>query len=98
MDSPPTRYARNGSVHIAYQVLGEGKRDVIFVPSWLSQLEHLWEEPRAARMLRRLASFARLILFDRRGSGMSDGVGEPTPLEDQVDDARAVMDAAGSEA
>ena len=94
MQTPQTRYARNGDVSIAYQVVGSGP-DLVFVPSWVSQVEHLWAEPRCRRMLERLASFSRLILFDRRGSGMSDRV-DPGPLEEQVDDVRAVMRAAGS--
>jgi class 3 adenylate cyclase len=94
VDVPDTRYARNGDVSIAYQVLGSGP-DLVFVPSWVSQVEHLWAEPRLAQMLERLASFSRLILFDRRGSGLSDRI-EPGPLEVQVDDVRAVMRAAGS--
>jgi class 3 adenylate cyclase len=94
VETPQTRYARNGDVSIAYQVAGSGP-DLVFVPSWVSQVEHLWAEPRCRQMLERLASFSRLILFDRRGSGMSDRV-DPGPLEDQIDDVRAVMRAAGS--
>ena len=94
MDVPRTRYARNGRVSIAYQVCGSGP-DLVFVPSWVSQIEHLWAEPRLRRVLGRISSFARLIMFDRRGSGMSDRV-EPGPLEVQVDDVRAVMRAAGA--
>jgi class 3 adenylate cyclase len=93
--SPRTRYARNGEVSIAYQVVGEGPPDLIFVPSWVSQMEILWEQPRFAQMVERMASFARVILFDRRGSGLSDRV-EPGALETQIDDVRAVMRAAGS--
>jgi class 3 adenylate cyclase len=94
---PQTRYARSGDLHIAYQVLGDGPMDLIYVPTWISQVEHLWEEPGIARYFRRLASFARLILFDRRGSGLSDPIpGVPT-LEEQMDDVVAVMDAVGSE-
>jgi class 3 adenylate cyclase len=93
---PPTRYARNGEVSLAYQVTGDGPRDVLLVNSWLSQMEHLWTEPRLARMFARLTAFARLIVFDRRGSGMSDRV-PPAPLEEQMDDVLAVLDAAGSE-
>jgi class 3 adenylate cyclase len=93
---PETRYARSGEVHIAYQVIGEGPIDLIYVPTWISQVEHYWEEPRVARYFRRLATFSRVIMFDRRGSGLSD----PTPgapmLEQQMDDVVAVMDAAGS--
>ena len=95
MKIPPTRYARNGDVSIAFQVFGEGPRDLIFVPSWVSQIELVWEQPRFVRLIERLASFSRVILFDRRGSGLSDRV-EPGPLEAQVDDVRAVMRAAGS--
>jgi len=93
---PKTRYAKSGDVHIAYQVVGEGP-DLVFVPGWVSHLEHAWEEPGYARFLRRLASFTRLIMFDKRGTGMSDrDVGLPT-LEERMDDVRAVMDAVGSE-
>jgi pimeloyl-ACP methyl ester carboxylesterase/DNA-binding XRE family transcriptional regulator len=92
-----TRYARSGDVSIAYQVLGSGPIDLVFVMGWVSHLDYFWEEPRFARFLRRLASFARVILFDKRGTGLSDrGVGLPT-LEQRMDDVRAVLDAVGSE-
>ncbi len=94
---PETRYAKSGDIHIAYQTLGDGPRDLIYVPTWISQVEHLWEEPRVAYFFERLASFARLILFDRRGSGLSDPVGGAPTLEEQMDDVLAVMAAAGSE-
>src|ERR1700732_3349085 len=95
--SPETRYARSGELHIAYQVVGDGPIDLMWVPTWIWETEHMWEEPSVAKMLRRLASFARLIMFDRRGTGLSDPVvGAPT-LEEQMDDVVAVMDAAGSE-
>src|SRR5438270_13292063 len=95
--APETRYARSGDIHIAYQVVGDGPIDLVYVPSWISQVEHYWEEPSIARYFSRLASFSRLIMFDRRGSGLSDPVpGAPT-LEEQMDDVVAVMDAAGSE-
>jgi class 3 adenylate cyclase len=93
---PRTRYARNGSVHLAYQVFGDGPRDLVFILSWLAQVDHLWNEPDIATMLRRLGRIARVILFDRRGSGMSDRV-PPGPLEEQMDDVRAVLDAAGAD-
>jgi class 3 adenylate cyclase len=96
VEPPSTRYARNGSVHLAYQVVGEGPRDLLFVTSWLVSVEHLWAEPRIAAMLERLASFSRLILFDRRGSGMSDRL-PFAPLEEQIDDVRAVLATAGAE-
>src|SRR5947208_16942737 len=97
MDSPVTRYARHGDIHLAYQVAGDGPLDVLYVPTWLQQMESLWEEPSIAGFFERMTRFARLILFDRRGSGMSDPlVGAPT-LEEQMDDVLAVLDAASSE-
>ncbi len=99
MHPPETRYAKSGDVNIAYQVVGEGPLDLVYVPGWISNIELMWEEPDYARFLRRLASFSRLILFDKRGTGMSDRVPNdrlPT-LEERMDDVRAVMDAAGSE-
>ena len=94
---PKTKYAKSGDLHIAYQVVGDAPIDLVYVPTSISQVEHLWEEPRIARFFERLSSFVRLILFDRRGSGLSDPVtGAPT-LEEQMDDVLAVMDAAGSE-
>jgi class 3 adenylate cyclase len=94
---PETRYARSGDVHIAYQVVGEGPIDLVYVPTWISQFEHYWEEPRVAQFFQRLASFSRLIMFDRRGCGMSDPMPHAPSLEEQMDDVVAVMDAAGSE-
>lgn len=97
--APAVRYARSGDVNIAYQVVDEGPMDLVFVPGWVSQLEAVWEEPTHENFLRRLASFSRLILFDKRGTGLSDRVNLdrlPT-LEDRMDDVRAVMDAAGSQ-
>ena len=92
-----THYARSGDVHIAYQVVGDGPLDMIYVPPFLTHVEILWEEPSVERFLMRQAEIGRLILFDRRGSGLSDPVtGAPT-LEEQTDDVRAVMDAVGSE-
>ena len=95
--APATRYARSGDLHIAYSVTGEGATDLLYVPSWISQLEHYWEEPSVARYFSRLASIGRLIMFDRRGSGMSDPVPHAPSLEEQMDDLLAVLDAAGSE-
>jgi pimeloyl-ACP methyl ester carboxylesterase len=94
-----TRYARSGEVNIAYQVVGEGPLDLVFVSGWVSNLDLMWEEPSFARFLRRLASFSRLILFDKRGTGLSDRVPDddlPT-LEARMDDVRAVLDAVGAE-
>jgi pimeloyl-ACP methyl ester carboxylesterase len=95
---PRTRYARSESVSIAYQVVGDGPRDLVFVSGWVSHVEAGWDEPLLARFRRRLASFTRLILLDKRGTGMSDRVPDrelPT-LEQRMDDVRAVMDAVGS--
>ncbi|MEP6537599.1 MAG: alpha/beta fold hydrolase [Bryobacteraceae bacterium] len=94
---PETHYARSGDVNIAYQVLGKGPHDLVFVTGWVSHLEYLWTDPSFARFLRRLAGFARVILFDKRGTGLSDPVPMDAlpPLEQRMDDVRAVMDAAG---
>ncbi|HXG77627.1 MAG TPA: alpha/beta fold hydrolase [Gaiellaceae bacterium] len=95
--SSPVRYARSGDVNIAYQVTGDGPFDLVLVPGFFSHLEIDWEHPVHARFLERLGSFARLIRFDKRGTGLSDrGVGLPD-FETRMDDVRAVMDAAGSE-
>ncbi len=91
-----TLYARSGDLRIAYQVTGEGPLDIVFVPLFASSIEAIWDIPDSARILRRLASFSRLIVFDRRGSGMSDGAPGMASLEDQVDDVRAVLRATGS--
>jgi pimeloyl-ACP methyl ester carboxylesterase len=93
---PRTRYAKSGDVNIAYQVTGEGTFDLVLVPGWVSHLENAWEEPSIARFLHRLVSFCRLILIDRRGTGLSDPVTTLPTLEQRMDDVRAVMDAVGS--
>src|ERR1700693_4441049 len=96
---PRTRFTRSGNVHIAYQVVGEGPLDLVFVPGWVSHVELAWEEPTLSSFLERLASFSRLIVFDKRGTGLSDRVPDdqlPTH-EERMDDIRAVMDAVGSE-
>ena len=93
---PRTRYARSGDVNIAYQVIGDGPIDLVFVMGWVSQLDYFWAEPSFARFLTRLASFSRLILLDKRGTGLSDPVTSPPTLEQRMDDVRAVMDAVGS--
>jgi len=92
-----TRYAKSGKVNIAYQVMGQGQLDLVLVPGWVSHLDYAWDEPRLARLYRRLASFSRLILFDKRGTGLSDRVPDLPTLEQRMDDVRAVMDAVGSE-
>jgi pimeloyl-ACP methyl ester carboxylesterase len=94
---PETRYVASGDVHIAYQVVGDGPRDLVLVPGWLSNIEVFWEEPTLVRFLQRLATFSRLILFDKRGTGLSDRVPDMPMLETRMDDVRAVMDAVGSE-
>jgi pimeloyl-ACP methyl ester carboxylesterase len=98
-DAPQTRYAKSGGLNIAYQVVGEGPLDLVYVAGWISNVELMWEEPAHAHVLARLASFSRLIAFDKRGTGLSD----PVPLdrlptlEERMDDVRAVLDAVGSE-
>jgi pimeloyl-ACP methyl ester carboxylesterase len=95
VELPETRYANTADgVHIAYQVLGDGSTDLVFAPGTVSHVEIYWENPRLARFLRRLASFARLMVFDKRGTGLSDRVTEAATLEERMDDIRAVMDAA----
>jgi class 3 adenylate cyclase len=97
MSPPTTSYARSGDVHIAYQVFGRGELDLVLVPGYVTHIELMWEHEPAARFLEALASFARVIVFDRRGSGLSDPVSDAPTLEVRMDDVRAVMDAAGSE-
>ena len=97
MVTPETRYAKSGEVNIAYQVVGEGEVDLLFVPGWVSHIEYAWEEPTFAPFLERMASFSRLILLDRRGTGLSDPVDQLPTLEERMDDLVAVLDAAGSE-
>jgi class 3 adenylate cyclase len=94
--APATRYARSGAVSIAYQTLGEGP-DLLCVPGWISHVEHVWEEPSLRRFFERLARFSRLIIFDRRGSGLSDRLTDDYTIEDELADLVAVLDAAGSE-
>jgi pimeloyl-ACP methyl ester carboxylesterase/DNA-binding winged helix-turn-helix (wHTH) protein/class 3 adenylate cyclase len=92
----PVQYARSGDVNIAYQVLGSGPVDLVFVMGWVSHLEYFWTEPSFARFLRRLAGFSRLILFDKRGTGLSDRIADLPSLEERMDDVRAVLNAVGS--
>ena len=94
---PQTRYAKSGDVNIAYQVLGQGPPDLVLIPGWVSNIEIFWEEPAVVRFFTRLASFSRLILFDKRGTGLSDRVAEMPNLETRMDDVRAVLDTVGSE-
>jgi len=97
MAIPVTRYAKSGKVHIAYQVFGSGPNDLVFVPGFISHIENYWDHADLARWLLRLAAFARVIMFDKRGTGLSDPVAQVPSLELRMDDVRAVMDAAGSE-
>ncbi|HXS47384.1 MAG TPA: adenylate/guanylate cyclase domain-containing protein [Solirubrobacterales bacterium] len=94
---PQTRYARSGEVGIAYQAFGEGEMDLVLAFPFLSHLDLMWESPAMSRFLRQLGSFARVLVFDRRGVGLSDPVAGAPTLEERMDDVRAVMDAAGSE-
>jgi pimeloyl-ACP methyl ester carboxylesterase len=98
MKPPETRYAKSGDVRIAYQVIGNGSIDLVFVPGFLSNLEVHWEDSGYSHLLQRLGTFTRLIQFDKRGTGLSDRVDNRhlPSLETRMDDVRAVMDAAGS--
>jgi class 3 adenylate cyclase len=95
--TPETRYAKSGDVSIAYQVLGSGSLDLIYVMGWVSNIEYYWQDPAMHQFLNRLSSFSRLIIFDKRGTGLSDRVINLPTLEQRMDDVRAVMDAVGSE-
>jgi class 3 adenylate cyclase len=97
METRRVQYARSGDVNIAYEVVGDGPLDIVLVPGFVSHLELDWEEPRSARFLERLASFSRLIRFDKRGTGLSDRPGGLPDLETRMDDVRAVMDTVGCE-
>src|SRR5438552_16614710 len=96
MVRPETQYAKRGPVSIAYQVVGDGAMDVVLVPGFVSHVEVAWEEPSLARFLTRLAAFSRLIVFDKRGTGMSDPVPSPPSMDERMEDIGAVMDAVGS--
>jgi class 3 adenylate cyclase len=95
--APPIRYTRSGDLHIAYWEVGEGPVDLLWVPTWIWESEQVWAEAYTAKMFERLSSFARVISFDRRGSGLSDPVPRAPTLEEQMDDVVAVMDAVGSD-
>jgi alpha-beta hydrolase superfamily lysophospholipase len=96
---PETQYAKAEEGYVGYQVIGQGPFDILFIGNWVSNIEVMWEHPSMVRYLNRLGSFARVIAFDKRGSGVSDPVplGALPTLEQWTDDARVVMDAAGSE-
>ena len=95
---PETRYAKSGSLNIAFSTCGDGPLDLLMVPGFISHLEYAWREPSLARFLRKLSSFMRVIMFDKRGMGLSDRLpsGRTPTLEERMDDARAVLDAAGA--
>jgi len=97
MTPPETRYARSGNLRIAYQVVGTGPLDLVFAPGFVSNVDLSWEMPEWASFFSRLAAFSRLILFDKRGTGLSDRIAGIATLEERMDDVRAVMDAAGSQ-
>jgi class 3 adenylate cyclase len=97
MEQIRTRYAKNGDIHVAYQVFGEGDVDLVFVPGFISHIENYWDEPNLARWLRRLGSFSRTILFDKQGTGLSDRVSKLPGLDVRMDDVCSVMDAEGIE-
>jgi class 3 adenylate cyclase len=96
VEAPETYYAKSGNVHVAYQVVGDAPRDLVYIPNGPHHVELNWENPPVARFLERLAGLARLIAFDKRGTGMSDRVAGVPTLDARMDDVRAVMDAAGS--
>jgi class 3 adenylate cyclase/pimeloyl-ACP methyl ester carboxylesterase len=96
MDPPETRYAKSGDLDIAYQVTGSGPLDLVFVPGFVSNLDLVWENPGCAHFFTRLTEFSRLIMFDKRGTGLSDRLAGIATLEERMDDVRAVMDAVGS--
>ena len=97
MSAPEIKYTRNGDVHIAYQVVGDCPIDLVYIAGQVSHVEAIWDLPRYARFLERLASFSRLIIYDKRGTGASDRAVDLHSIEEQMDDLRSVMDAAGSE-
>ena len=97
MPAPQTRYAKSGDVNVAYQVVGEGPIDLLFAPGFVSHVDLYWADPMLTSFMRRLASFSRLIIFDKPGTGASDPVASVPTLEERVEDMRAVLDAAGSE-
>src|SRR5881397_1996712 len=91
-----TKYAKSGDVYIAYRIFGDGPPDMVLVPGTVSHVELYWQLPANEYLLKRLASFSRVIVFDKRGQGLSDRVADQT-LEERIGDVRAVMDAAGSD-
>jgi len=97
IDLPVTKYAKSGDVYVAYQVFGAGSIDLVFVPGWTSHLDLWWDNPLTSNWLQGLGRFSRVIMFDKRGTGLSDRIGGPPGMDQRMDDIRAVMDAAGSQ-
>ena len=93
MEEIVTKYAKTGDVHIAYQIFGSGKVKLVFVPGFVSHIENYWTEPNLKRWLQRLGKFARVIMFDKRGTGLSDQLNEMPDMDERLDDILAVMDA-----
>ncbi len=94
---PTTQYTKSGSINIAYQVFGSGSRDLVYIPGWISNIDLMWDCPELVHFLLELGKVARVILFDKRGTGLSDRIVEFSTLEERMDDIRAVMDAVGSQ-
>ncbi|TMJ33798.1 MAG: alpha/beta hydrolase, partial [Alphaproteobacteria bacterium] len=95
--NPEIRYAKSGDVHIAYQVFGNGPQNLVIIPGFISHVEHVWDSPDQAAWFNHLAARTRVVMFDKRGTGLSDRLGQLPNLDQRMDDARAVMDAAGVE-
>ena len=95
--APEVRYAKSGDVHIAYQVFGKGPENLVIIPGFISHVEHVWDSPDQSRWLNHVARRARVVIFDKRGTGLSDRMGQLPNLDQRMDDTRAVMDAAGIE-
>ncbi len=94
---PKTKYTKSGEFNIAYQVVGDGPIDMVYIPGWVSNIDMMWTEPRLAAFLKKLTKYSRLILFDKRGTGLSDRMTDFSTFEERMDDIRAVMDAVGTE-
>ena len=92
--TPEIRYAKSGDVHIAYQTFGQGAENIVIIPGFISHIEHVWDSPDQSRWLNQLARRTRVTLFDKRGTGLSDRLGQLPNLDQRMDDARAVMNAA----
>ena len=96
MEKPLTQYTKSGRINIAYQVFGSGKMDMVYIPGWISNIDLMWDCPELVYFLKEMAKVCRVILFDKRGTGLSDRLSDLSSLEERMDDIRAVMDAVGS--